>query len=156
MQNKTKRPGTETEKARSIRSRMTQIGAYLFWGACATAVNIAAFHALRANEAVSLLPANLAAWLVSIVFAFITNRRFVFAPPQSDRQSGDRSAGLREFRDFLASRISTGILDMGCMWLGSEMLRIPELELKIAVNALVIAANYFLSLLFVFRRRSHE
>lgn len=120
---------------------------YIFWGALTTLVNVASFFILRRIALAPLVAANFSAWVLSVLFAFYTNRRFVF-------QSRARGVGSvsRELAMFFASRIFSGALDMALMYVLVAVLYIEELPVKIAVNVIVIAVNYLTSLLFVFRK----
>ncbi len=119
--------------------------AYAFWGAMTTAVNVVAFFVLRSWFSVPLMPSNLVAWALAVLFAFATNRAFVFA---------SRSRGLAavsaELARFFASRLFSGALDMALMWLFADAFAFPEVPVKVAVNLVVIAVNYVTSLVFVF------
>ena len=129
------------------REKLKHYAAYVFWGALTTLVNIAAFFLLRRMVALPLLGANLAAWVASVLFAFASNRRFVF---------GSRSRGFipvaSELARFFASRAFSGLLDMALMYSLVARLAFAELPVKIAVNVLVVAINYLTSLLFVFTK----
>ena len=133
------------------RARIDRYAAYIFWGALTTLVNIAVFYLLRRMAVLPLLGANLAAWVASVVFAFASNRRFVFA---------SRSRGFlpvaAELCRFFASRAFSGLLDMALMYLLARRLALAELPVKIAVNALVVAINYLTSLLFVFAKGASD
>jgi putative flippase GtrA len=129
------------------REKLKHYGAYVFWGALTTLVNIAVFFLLRRTVALPLLGANLIAWVASVLFAFASNRRFVF---------GSRARGVipvaAELARFFASRAFSGLLDMALMYLLVECLAFSELPVKIAVNVLVVVINYLTSLLFVFAK----
>ena len=129
------------------RERINRYAAYIFWGVLTTLVNIVVFFLLRRIAALPLLDANLAAWVASVLFAFASNRRFVFA---------SRSRGFlpiaAELGRFFASRAFSGLLDMALMYLFVEPLALAELPVKIAVNALVVVINYLTSILFVFTK----
>ncbi len=119
--------------------------AYAFWGVMTTAVNVVAFFLLRSVLFLPLMPSNLVAWALAVIFAFATNRAFVFA---SDRRGF--AAVSAELARFFASRLFSGVLDMALMWLLADALALPEVPVKVAVNLVVIAVNYVTSLAFVF------
>ena len=120
---------------------------YIFWGVLTTLVNVASFFVLRKIALAPIVAANLSAWVLSVLFAFYTNRRFVFHSPA-------RGPVLvsRELARFFASRIFSGALDMALMYALAVMLMIEELPVKVAVNVIVIVVNYLTSLAFVFRK----
>ncbi len=61
-----------------IKAQWVKIGAYLFWGVMTTLVNMAAFWLFRSGLSRSVLLANAIAWALAVLFAYVTNRAFVF------------------------------------------------------------------------------
>ena len=51
---------------------------YLFFGGCTTLINIVCYYVLYQHAGVSNLYSTILAWLVSVLFAYVTNRTFVF------------------------------------------------------------------------------
>lgn len=131
--------------------------AYAFFGALTTVVNIVSY-AVCTWFGMATGWANALAWVLSVLFAYFTNRRWVF---ESENRS--RVAVLKEFASFVACRLGTGVLDQIIMVVGVDMLGpkiIPEpyaylwsLGLKIASNVLVIILNYVFSKLIIFRKK---
>ena len=124
---------------------------YLFFGGLTTLVNIAGYALLR-KLGVPSDPATWTATAVSILFAYFTNRRWVFESRASGR------AAWREFGSFIACRISTLLLDAGVMYLcvtlpgrGEDMTWC--MMIKIATNVLVIIINYVLSKWIIFKKK---
>lgn len=123
--------------------------AYIFFGICTTLVNIIVFQVctalLRWNWALS----NILAWILSVLFAFFTNKLFVF-------QSKD--SGLKRFLwetvTFFGARILSLGVDMVGMWLLLDLLHVNSLLSKILVNIVVIVVNYILSKYVIFRKKS--
>ena len=129
-----------------IREQWLKVGAYLFWGAMTTLVNVGSFWLFRTGLDAPLLAANAAAWTVAVLFAYATNRAFVFR----SRASGFAGM-LGELARFVLSRLFSGALDTGLMFAGARLLSLDELATKVAVNAVVIVVNYVTSSLVVFR-----
>ena len=117
---------------------------YLFFGGVTTLVNIACYGALSALGLSTAL-ANAVAWVVSVLTAYFTNRRWVF----ESRSRG--AAAAREFVSFVACRIATGVLDEAIMVLGVDHLHLWGLGVKVFSNVLVIVLNYVFSKLIIFR-----
>ena len=131
---------------------------YVIFGALTTAVNIAVY-AVCTRFGMPTGWANALAWVLSVLFAYFTNRRWVF-----ESQNTGLPAVLREFASFVACRLGTGVLDQIIMVVGVDVLGpmfIPEkhlylwsLGLKIASNVLVIFLNYIFSKLIIFRKKN--
>ena len=117
---------------------------YLVFGGLTTLVNIVAFFILR-KLSVSVYISNLIAWVVAVLFAFITNKLFVF-------ESKDKSKIGKELISFFGFRILSLGVDMGAMYLLLQVINTGEVYAKIIANVLVIILNYIFSKLFVFKK----
>lgn len=120
---------------------------YLFFGGLTTLINIVAFYVLRRIFSFEMtVPANACAWFISVVFAFVTNKYFVF---EADKKS--ENSGLFQVISFFAARLFSGILDVVILSLLVDFLKLPEMPVKIASNVIVVILNYIASKLVVFR-----
>lgn len=121
---------------------------YLVCGAGTTVVNLICFwccaNLLRTPTAVS----TAIAWLFSVIFAYITNRTFVFRS-----QNRGLAAILREMTAFFGARIFSGALDVALMVIFVDGLHLPEMWMKMAVNVLVTVCNFVASKWIVFREK---
>ncbi len=128
-----------------------ELALYLFFGVCTTGVNFAAYlactRALPAPLALAPTPAALAAWVVAVAFAFVTNKVFVFA---SRRASA--AALAKECAMFFAARVATGVFEVGAVWVFAERLGLYDVAVKGASLAVVVAGNYLLSKFIVFKK----
>lgn len=140
--------------------RCGKILAYALCGLLTTVVNVVSFKLCRSLFSFPLVVSNMVAWFLSVVFAFFTNRRFVFtagvdaraARPSSRASSTKGVSLLREFSLFVLSRLFSLALDMAFIWLTIAIFGFDELAMKILSNCIVIVVNYLTSLLIVFRR----
>ena len=127
-------------------NKVKEILWYGFFGVLTTLINIISFDLLD-KALVAVYLANFIAWVLSVLFAFITNKLFVFGS-----KSFKPMILFKEmFSFFLARVVSLGI-DMGGMYLLLDVFKVKKLLSKIVVNVIVIAANYVFSKLFVFRK----
>lgn len=132
-------------------------GRYVIAGAAATVVNVGVFALLRRTHAFSILCASTAAWILSVLAAFLLNRFFVFRSNATEAAGAisqahkKRSGGLVELAEFFAARVFTGGMDVALTFLGAEILLLHELGVKIAVNALVVACNYLVAKFWIFK-----
>lgn len=121
---------------------------YLVCGAGTTVVNLVCFwccaNLLRTPTAVS----TAIAWLFSVIFAYITNRTFVFRS-----QNRGLAAILREMTAFFGARIFSGALDVALMVIFVDGLHLPKMWMKMAVNVLVTICNFVASKWIVFRKK---
>lgn len=120
---------------------------YIVFGVLTTLINILTYQILS-MAGVTTLTANGIAWILSVLFAYITNRKFVF-----DSHSENR---IQECLKFYGSRISTGILDMAGMWILVDILHLNGMVSKVGMNVVVIVLNYIFSKLFVFQDKEER
>ena len=127
-------------------NKVKEILWYGFFGVLTTLINIISFDLLD-KAGVTVYLANFIAWVLSVLFAFITNKLFVFGS-----KSFKPMILFKEmFSFFLARVVSLGI-DMGGMYLLLDVFKVKKLLSKIVVNVIVIVANYVFSKLFVFKK----
>lgn len=121
---------------------------YLIFGVLTTVVNIVVYYIFNDVLQVHYMISNVIAWILSVLFAYITNRKYVF--------ESNSDSIITEFTKFVGSRVSTGILDMVMMWLFVDLLQGGSMLSKIISNAFVIISNYVLSRLFVFKKEGEQ
>lgn len=121
---------------------------YIVFGVLTTAINIIAFFVCSRIINLSLIPSNIIAWILSVLFAFVTNKIYVF-----NSKNCSFSIVLRELIDFIVARGATGILDLGLMYLFVSIIGIEDMVSKIIINIIVIILNYILSKLYVFKHK---
>lgn len=121
-----------------------EIFMYVFFGALTTLINTVSYWILYYGICLSNTTSNIISWVLSVVFAYITNKLWVF-------EKGNKST-LKEATDFFCARISTGVLDLLIMHIGVEILSVPGGVMKVVSNVVVIILNYILSKLFVFKK----
>lgn len=121
---------------------------YIVFGVLTTAINIIAFFVCSRLVNLSLIPSNIIAWILSVLFAFVTNKIYVF-----NSKNYSFSIVLRELIDFIVARGATGILDLGLMYLFVSIIGIEDMISKIIINIIVIILNYILSKLYVFKHK---
>lgn len=119
---------------------------YLFWGAATTAVNYCIYFLCTRALQFAVVPANALAWLVSVLFAFVVNKCFVFAS-----KSWAPSVATPELIKFAGARVFSGLLEIGILWLCVDILHMHDGVIKLLASVLVVILNYIFSKLFIFR-----
>lgn len=119
---------------------------YGIFGVLTTLVNIGAYWVLAHLLHYPTMPATILAWIAAVLFAYVTNRKWVF---HSKASSPKEIAA--EIVSFFACRLATGVVDWLCMFVFVDMLRFNDVLVKAAANVLVIVLNYIASKLFIFR-----
>lgn len=125
-----------------------EVISYLIFGVLTTLVNIAVYQVMYHKLSMENLAANAVAWLVAVIFAYITNSRIVFLT----KPSGIKEE-FRQLAAFIGARLfSLGVDELG-MWIMVDVTELNSLLSKIAMNVIVVIINYVFSKFFIFRGR---
>lgn len=116
---------------------------YLLFGGLTTLVNIVTFYFLDKTSLSTAISTTIA-WFVSVIFAFFTNKIFVF-------ESRNKSF-LKELISFFGCRVMTGVFDLLVMVVFVDVLKCNSMLIKVVSNILVIIFNYLLSKFFIFKK----
>lgn len=124
---------------------------YLIFGVLTTLVNLITYYLLVSTildptNAIQLQISNVIAWTVSVVFAYVTNRKYVFESKNMNQ--------LKEATSFVAARLLTLFMDMLIMFVGVTILHGSDKIMKLISQVVVIVANYIFSKIFVFKKTS--
>ena len=134
-------------KLMELFNKYREIIMYLIFGVLTTVVSLVVYFActktfLNAADAFQLQCANVISWFISVLFAFVTNRVYVFE---------SKGRWTIEMLKFYSSRVTTLILDMLLMFVLVTLIGVNDMVSKIIVQFVVIVANYVLSKLLVFK-----
>ena len=121
---------------------------YLVFGVLTTVVNIVAYYLLDLNGLFNTVINTSIAWVVAVIFAYVTNKKWVF----ESKVEGFKD-NFKEMMSFFGCRIATGLMDVGIMFVFVDILRYDDMIIKIASNVLVVILNYVGSKLLVFRNK---
>lgn len=124
---------------------------YLVFGGLTTLINIAGYMLLTRLFGLDTMIANGIALAVSILFAYVTNKIFVF-----ESKTETFGAAFREFVSFIACRIATAVLDMLIMYITVDVLGWYDIVMKILANIIVIVLNFVFSKLIIFTSKKTE
>lgn len=122
---------------------------YLIFGVLTTLVSLIVYYFctltfLNPQNAIQLQIANIISWVLSVVFAYVTNRRFVFESKNPNK--------LEEIIKFVSARLLTLLLDMFIMFVCVTILKFNDKISKLLSQVIVIISNYIFSKIFVFKK----
>lgn len=123
---------------------------YTVMGVSATIVNWCVYSILVPYTNIAF--ANALSWLITLVFAFVTNKIYVF-----DSRSWDKHIVIKEMISFTTARGITGFLEvflqpqLYAMGLNQSLFGVDGLVAKITVCLSLVIVNYFSTKLIVFR-----
>lgn len=118
---------------------------YIIVGGCTTVVSVVSYYLFRLVLDHYLI-CTILSWVVSVVFAYITNRIFVF-------ESKDKRV-LIEFFKFVFARVLSLLSEIVVMAFLVQLIHIDDRISKIVVQFIILILNYLFSKLFVFKNKS--
>ena len=121
---------------------------YLIFGVCTTLVNIVSYAVLTRSFGVGVMASTACAWALSVAFAYVTNRIWVF-----ESKVRSFTGVCREIASFVGCRVASGAMDIFLMWLLVEMMGFSDMIIKILSNILVIVFNYVASKFWIFKKK---
>ena len=121
--------------------------AYLFFGVLTTVVNYIVYLPCYNTFHFSAAVSNMIAWVFAVVFAYLTNKPFVF-------RSHDWSLKtvVPELSKFVGGRIASGVMETVIILLTVDLLHWNGNIMKLVTSVLVVVLNYIISKLFVFKK----
>ncbi len=150
-----------------------EIITYIFFGVLTTAVNLLTFYLFKQlfisigwngifnaiipadskliqvfSGGSDYLDANFIAWVAGVVFAFVTNKLWVF-----ESKSWKPSVAGKEFAGFVGARIFSFAVETLMMFVMVSLLSWNDFVAKIIVGVVVIIMNYVFSKLLIFRKK---
>ena len=117
---------------------------YLFFGALTTAVSWGSFYLLHYPIGWNEHIANILSWVAAVLFAFLTNRTWVFST---------KGNILREMLLFFTARLTTLGVEEIFLLIFATLLDKEAMPVKIVGSVLVLVLNYVFSKLIVFRKK---
>ncbi|MBV7275748.1 GtrA family protein [Clostridiaceae bacterium UIB06] len=124
---------------------LKMIVSYGIFGVLTTVVNIIVYKILI-DRNVYYITSNVIAFILSIIFAYITNKKWVFYS-----ETNTNIKVLEEFVKFSITRITTFLFDFFGMIFLIEVFHFNKFYSKIFVSIVVIILNYLFSKKVVFR-----
>ncbi|MFC6182338.1 GtrA family protein [Lactiplantibacillus daowaiensis] len=122
--------------------------AYLFFGGLTTLVNFVVFWLFNDLIQWPYLISNVMAWLLSVLFAYVTNKLWVF-----DAATPTLKGLLQEAVSFFGFRLLSLGVDELIMFTGITLLHGNPLLVKLIDQVIVVVLNWFFSKLFIFKQR---
>ncbi len=127
---------------------------YIIFGLLTTLVNWVVYSLLVELLSLPLTASNAIAWFSAVLFAFVTNKIYVF-----NSKSRKLSLILREATTFFCSRLLSGVIEvflptlLFSVGLNQSLLGIKGFASKLAVSVIVIVLNYVTSKFIVFNTK---
>ena len=126
---------------------------YLIVGFLTTVVSIIVklgllYTVLDASKALDVQIAEVSSWIAAVIFAYVTNRIFVFHSKSKDY--------LKEITSFVGGRVVTLLIGMFIMWFICTLLGLNNntwvLIATLIEQVVITILNYVISKIFVFKK----
>lgn len=135
---------------------------YVIFGVMTTLVNLVVFKVFDVLFSGRLyLLTNSIAWIAAVVFAYVTNKLFVF-----ESKSWKFDVLKKEIPSFFGARIASYFIEQAGLWFFVEILRFDErvfdfivvklsgkIVAKLILGVLVVIINYVLSKFIIFSKK---
>ncbi len=143
------------KKLFSLYKKYEEIINYLIIGGLTTIIGVGSkllllFTVLDQTDGVQLQIAEVISWFLAVLFAYFTNRAFVF----KSKVKGKKQA--KEAFDFVKGRVFTQLIQMFIMWFFVTLLRLDSdswvILFTLICQAMQIVLNYIISKFLVFKK----
>ena len=121
---------------------------YLIFGFLAFVLNYVLYFLFESLMGINYMASTALSWALTVVFAYWTNRTFVF----KSKNAGVANL-VREFISFVGARVATELLELLLMYLMVDLAGINSYVAKLIGQVVVIVTNYFLSKLWIFKEK---
>jgi putative flippase GtrA len=136
------------KRLENLMKERRQLALYGIFGVLTTVVNYAVYAGVyyAFGFRATTIP-NIIAWVIAVLFAYITNRKWVF-----ESKSTGLKACAAEIMKFIASRLFSLLVETALLYLLVDYLGYSNMIVKILLNILVIIINYLLSKFWIFAK----
>lgn len=135
------------EKIKELFNKYKEVINYLIFGVLTTIVNYVSYLILAKVFNVNYLASTVISQIISIIFAYVTNKIFVF-----ESKTTNTKELIKEMVSFFGFRLVSLLLDMAFMYIFVDILKLNDAIMKLVSNVLIVIVNYVFSKLFVFKK----
>ena len=137
-------------KIKTLILKYWQVIAYMIFGGLTTLINLLLFNYLYIwKHMTGYKVATFMAWLVSVIFAYVINKLYVF-----HAHSCIKKQMIGEIFSFLFWRILSLLIDFLILKNGIGIMNANAFWVKIVDNVIVVIANYLFSKVFIFENKT--
>lgn len=145
------------KKLFNLYKKYEEIINYLIIGGLTTVIGVGSkllllFTVLDQTDGLQLQVAEIISWILAVLFAYFTNKAFVFKSNVKGKKQ------VREALNFIKGRVSTQLIQMFIMWFFVTLLKLDS-DFWVVVFTLIcqvmqIVLNYVISKFLVFKKHS--
>ncbi len=130
------------------KNNMKEFALYALFGCGTVFINTMSFALFTVYMGINELIANVFAWALAVLFAFVTNKRWVFKS-----KTPTKTAAFMQMFAFFTGRTFTLVLEEIILLVFITILAYPTMWVKIPAQVIVIALNYVISKRLVFTKK---
>jgi len=134
-------------KCLKIYKKYEEIINYLIMGVLTTLVSIITYFIFAKVIGINYLVSNIISWIISVSFAYITNKIFVFK-----NNIKEKKQVFIQIYQFVKYRLLSLVIDILLMYLLVEIIKMDDMIAKVINQIIIIVLNYVFSKLFVFKK----
>lgn len=137
------------EKIIELLKKYKEIIVYLVFGVLSTVVNFVSYFIFARIIGIDEVVSSGLSWLCAVIFAYITNKIFVF-----NSQTTNSKELIKEALKFISCRVVSGVFcDVGTFAIMVKVLKINDIIAKLITQVMVVIVNYIFSKLIIFKKR---
>ena len=125
--------------------------AYLIFGVLTTVIDYVISNVLFYWTKVPTLPAQTIAWIAAVLFAFVTNKWWVF-----ESHTLIPSEVWKEFVSFIICRIATFVFNLAALFVMVDLMGMEFFFCKLLISVVVIVLNYVFSKILIFAKKKEN
>lgn len=141
----------EFMKKKNKKDDLKELFRYMFFGILTFLVSISTFGLFNQTLQMDELTANALSWIFVVLFAYITNRLWVF----SSAAKGIKQV-FRELCSFFGGRAVTLVIEEVILFVFITWLKFDSMTVKLAAQLIVILLNYVISKVYVFSSKKEK
>lgn len=122
---------------------------YIIFGVATTLVNLIISIVLESVLKVDGAIASAIGIIASVLFAYFTNRKWVF-----NTEARGFIENIKEFGKFILGRAFTMIIEQGGVMIFYSNMNLPFIPVKLIFTIIVIILNFVISKLYVFTKKN--
>ncbi len=141
--------GTGTAKKKSGLAR--EGIAYLIFGVLTTVIDYVISNLLYYIWKMDPVPAQTIAWVAAVLFAFVTNKWWVF-----ESHTLNPGKVWREFVSFVLCRVATFLFNLAALFVMVDLMKMEFFLCKLLISVVVVVLNYVFSKILIFTNDKKE
>lgn len=121
---------------------------YLFFGGISFLISIGTYVWFNIVFGMNELIANILSWIITVMFAFLTNRIWVF-----HAETAKTAEFIRQMISFYGGRVITLALEEIILLVFITWLAFSSIPVKVIAQIMVIILNYVISKIYIFKKK---